>query len=576
VTSQRLDGVRAEARPQAEGALGQLGFQKRGDDTWAGALAGLGSISWSVRVVLPDAFPDTLPEVFVEGAFGGLAHIDPTGKVCIAPSTGVLLDTKRPADLVADAIQRATRILSLSPEEHKRDRLQEFNAYWPQPPGMVLSSICPVPLIAGEICIAEVTGSTTLHLAASDIGSAEMWAHRTLRRVARSYSAFAMPLAAPIDPPTLGEIVALGQARRAIRRHLAADVSHALDGWLKGHGLPATILMSQPVPPDGDSVVFAARLPAPRGDNAKRWEHGFRRGRAPLSRQIAFAAREPVERWAVDRVDAPFIVKRGGGNPELLLRRVAVIGCGAVGSPLAIMLGASGVGGLYLVDCESLAAVNLQRHELGAADLGRRKVEGLQALLHAKYPHVEVTVHHGDVLSLLSDRPDAFDGFSLVVVALGDETLERRFNDLLRDRVPRVHVWLEPLGIGGHTLATGIPRKRGCYGCLFRDDPKFGLVNMSSFVEPGQDLQRTFAGCAGVFTPFGIADAHRAAAEASRQVVRMLRGEVPDPELTSWQGPRDAFLAAGAVLSSRGKAMIAGSSETQLLNGYGCNSCGDG
>jgi hypothetical protein len=176
VTSQRLDGVRAEARPQAEAALAQLGFQKRVDDTWAGVLAGSGSISWSVRVVIPDAFPDTLPEVFVEGTFGSLSHIDLTGKICVAPSTGVLLDTRRPAALVAEAIQRATRVLSLSPEEHRHDRLQEFNAYWPHPPGMVLSSTCPVPLIAGQICIAELNGSTALHLVASDIESAEVWA----------------------------------------------------------------------------------------------------------------------------------------------------------------------------------------------------------------------------------------------------------------------------------------------------------------------------------------------------------------------------------------------------------------
>jgi hypothetical protein len=68
--------------------------------------------------------------------------------------------------------------------------------------------------------------------------------------------------------------------------------------------------------------------------------------------------------------------------------------------------------------------------------------------------------------------------------------------------MPRLHAWLEPLGIGGHVLATGVARSSGCFRCLFQTDTEYGLTNAASFVEPGQAFQRTYADRAGTFTLF--------------------------------------------------------------------------
>jgi len=569
-----LEILRAEARRRAASALEERGFLAGADDSWRGTVTAGGS-TWRMRAMLPASFPDVLPEVFVEGEFGALAHVERNGKVCIAPSTGVLLDTTRPEDLVRDALDRATRVLSLSTEEHRRDRLTEFNAYWAVVSNNQLASICPVPLRLGEIPIASISGPTTLRLAAADAASATRWAERTGHRVTGWESAFALPLLSPLDPPPLNGVITVGEACRSIRDHIDPSAWEALEAWIAKSGLPAIVCMSQPVPPDGDSVVFAAHLPPPSGDNAKLWKNGFRPRHAPRRRQLAFASREVVDRWIVNRLDAPFLLKRGGGHPALLQKRIALIGCGAVGSPLATMLGASGIGAIQLVDKESLAAANLQRHELGAADMGRAKVQGLKERLHAKYPHISIDTHNGDVLSLLRSQPDVFDGYSLVAIALGDETAERRINQIVADRVPRVHVWLEPLGVGGHVLVTGFSGKNGCYNCLFRTDPEFGLVNVSALVAPGQDLQRTFAGCAGVFTSFGSVDAHRIATEACRQIMRVLQGIITEPQLTSWQGSRETILSEGHVLSERGKAFAEDTFQTTLLKGSVCDVCGN-
>jgi hypothetical protein len=54
--------------------------------------------------------------------------------------------------------------------------------------------------------------------------------------------------------------------------------------------------------------------------------------------------------------------------------------------------------------------------------------------------------------NLLMDERDTILDADLIVVAVGDETLERRLNRLLAGGPPRLHAWVEPLGVGGHAL----------------------------------------------------------------------------------------------------------------------------
>ena len=73
--------------------------------------------------------------------------------------------------------------------------------------------------------------------------------------------------------------------------------------------------------------------------------------------------------------------------------RVLLVGCGGLGSPLAIYLAAAGVGELVLADGERVERSNLPRQILhGEADVGRPKTESAAALLRAHYPGARVRV----------------------------------------------------------------------------------------------------------------------------------------------------------------------------------------
>ena len=237
-------------------------------------------------------------------------------------------------------------------------------------------------------------------------------------------------------------------------------------------------------------------------------------------------------------------------------KAVTIVGCGALGSQIAVQLAAMGVGRIHLVDPESLSEDNLHRHVLGLLWIGINKAVALSTWLGVQYPHQQVAAQPLPIERVLKENSEFILGTDLLVCALGEETLERRLNTILGSAIPRVHTWLEPLGIGGHVLSTAIPGSRGCFECLFPADQ--GAANASAFTAAGQDIRRSLAGCAGTFTPFSHVDVTRTAVEAAWLIGRILAGQHSQSALVSWRGTSPEFDSSGLRLSRRGERTVPG------------------
>ena len=75
------------------------------------------------------------------------------------------------------------------------------------------------------------------------------------------------------------------------------------------------------------------------------------------------------------------------GQLKLKAARVLCVGAGGLGSPLALYLGAAGVGTLGMVDFDVVDYTNLQRQIIhSTADVGRKKLDSAAEKLKAINP----------------------------------------------------------------------------------------------------------------------------------------------------------------------------------------------
>lgn len=77
-------------------------------------------------------------------------------------------------------------------------------------------------------------------------------------------------------------------------------------------------------------------------------------------------------------------------NSVLKQKRVAIVGCGSMGSKVAISLARMGVGSFFLVDADFMKVGNLERNELDWAEVGAHKADALKERL--KRINAQVTV----------------------------------------------------------------------------------------------------------------------------------------------------------------------------------------
>ncbi len=80
------------------------------------------------------------------------------------------------------------------------------------------------------------------------------------------------------------------------------------------------------------------------------------------------------------------------GQQKLQEAKVLVVGCGGLGSPIAVYLAASGIGTLHLVDFDKVDATNLHRQVFYSLnDVGKYKSEALAAFVKQRAPFTNVS-----------------------------------------------------------------------------------------------------------------------------------------------------------------------------------------
>lgn len=158
------------------------------------------------------------------------------------------------------------------------------------------------------------------------------------------------------------------------------------------------------------------------------------------------------------------------GQARLRRARVAIVGCGALGSTLAEMMARAGVGSLTVIDRDYVEESNLQRQSLfdeEDAARGLPKAAAAEARLRAINSEVAV---RGVVTDLAADNAaELLKGADLVLD--GTDNFETRFllNDVcLKAGIP----WVYGACVGSYGLALLVrPRVSPCLRCVLEEMP---------------------------------------------------------------------------------------------------------
>jgi sulfur-carrier protein adenylyltransferase/sulfurtransferase len=161
------------------------------------------------------------------------------------------------------------------------------------------------------------------------------------------------------------------------------------------------------------------------------------------------------------------------GQQKLKAARVLCIGAGGLGSPLALYLGAAGVGTLGIVDFDVVDYTNLQRQIIhSTADVGRKKLQSAAEKLKGINPFLNIRTFETKLTS--ENALELFRDFD--IIADGTDNFPTRY--LVNDACvltgkPNVYGSIFRFEGQASVFAT---EEGPCYRCLYPEPPPPGLV----------------------------------------------------------------------------------------------------
>jgi molybdopterin/thiamine biosynthesis adenylyltransferase len=502
----------------------------------------LEGVTAHVRVALPARFPLELPTVWLLNLEDRLIPHLEDRRVCYLEVSGLVFDKHNPEGLLTEAFEAALTTLreGISGRNHD-DFLREFSTYWlraSRHDTIIKLAVNPDDRLRKIVSFYD--NRKRLFVADNREVLRQLQASRSLKNLTEQ-AALYVPLQDRLVkyPPLPKHPWTLKYIQQIVK-----------DGLTKAN--KKELRRVAKTSKNSELVI----LGVPRKDRTKTLvaiEFTGTKGLHPL---IGGEAKE-MSFLTTQRFDHTHLMPRGGASVTLTGKHVLFIGCGTVGGHLPQMFASAGVGRISLVDHDFLLPENTFRHNLGY-NLSRGnpyKVDAVQERIHATLPYVHVETYPKRIEEVLEKQPNFMSQFDLVVVALGEPTLELRINEIAHAQPktpPIIFTWLEPLGIGGHAIAVNVGPK-GCLECLYEPSKSAErpLANRAAFADYGQNFQENLDGCGGTFTSFSYLDGIKTAELTARLGVQVLKGEIQENTIVSWKGSSVKFERAGYKVSRR-------------------------
>jgi molybdopterin/thiamine biosynthesis adenylyltransferase/rhodanese-related sulfurtransferase len=155
------------------------------------------------------------------------------------------------------------------------------------------------------------------------------------------------------------------------------------------------------------------------------------------------------------------------GQQKLQNATVLVVGCGGLGSPIAVHLAASGIGKIHLVDFDTVDVSNLHRQVFYALeDVGKPKVEVLSHFIKQRAPFTAISFTNKPMTK--ENVFELIENFDIVVDGTDSLPIKYLLNDACVLKNKQL-VYGSLYKFDGYVASFNVLQKDGSYSCNLRD-----------------------------------------------------------------------------------------------------------
>lgn len=499
----------------------------------------IGNMDATLLIGFQKYFPYTKPLYFLEkwNIFGFIPHVDPDGYICYTQEDNLVLDAENPSGILNSTLELAINTVKNGKEGlNFDDFLNEFESYWNHhKTRRNLLSACSLKDEVTKIRIGirdqlKVIGDNDEQLA-------ELIFRLTRKKITRFDNAIYIPLKQGLvkHPPSYDKF----WSHEDILDLVYASISKEKLKVLLGTKMSKDEYVALAVPKKNNQKTLICVVYRTKNENIH-----------PLLSHGSDFVPEPV---FLQNIGQDVIVPRGGGNYDLINKKILIAGCGSLGSQIACDSAKTGIGYIDICDFDNFKYENIYRHVLGKESIGLNKALALKSLIEKQMPFTNVNALPNKIEDQISHEYFESNKYDVLILATGFPTTNLFINRIIKTKFPQLPVifaWIEPYGIGGHALLSS-KNEDGCYNCLYDNN----LHNKASFAgsdQPGS-FSKKIAGCGSLYVPFSYLDATKTSNLAVRLLVSFLTGSEKGNPLLSWKGNSETFEKEGFHLSTRYK-----------------------
>lgn len=506
-------------------------------------------------------FPREAPRVALvdRPEFLTLPHVERDGVLCILPNSAEV-NPSRP-DAVAKAIlASAAELLEAAFSGRLRDDFrEEFRSYWDWQCDHRVPTIYTLLESRTPSRPIRLWRGHHFCLAAEDDATLHAWLRHRFPNIKEANLATEPAMLLWLEhAPTPDEYPQCGTDLLEIAERQSAEVGQCVQRLVAD--MPADLVVVLGASTTRGSGFVGVSIPRPQKlryaasqhrNESDPLTHGFRANKMPSSLLAQRYLGSRVVRRTAERADAAWVHGRDqdGRVPILRAARVAILGCGSVGAPVAIALAQAAVGELILIDPDDLRWANVGRHPLGAESVGRNKAIALREYILGRLPHVStIQCRHTSWQDALQADPDLFESLDLIISAIGSWGAEGALNEwhlTCGGQIPIVYGWTEAHGCAGH--AVSIVKNSGCLQCGLTET---GVARLQVTQWPDQGTLKQEPACGAVYQPYGAVEIGHTVALIADLALSCLLQAMPYSTHRIWVGRQALLESAGGRWSS--------------------------